>query len=401
MTHHVSIVLVGIGGYGNTYVSALLDKTDPATFTIAGVVDPFADRSPRIADLKARGLPFFDTLSEFYSAHVADLAVISSPIHLHTPQTCEALSNGSAVLCEKPLGATIQEVRHMIQARDKAELFVGIGYQWSFSAAIQSLKQDILDGHLGKPLRLKTLVLWPRNEAYYGRNNWAGAMQDDQQNWILDSPVNNATAHYLHNMFYVIGSAMDRSAVPLQVQAELYRANNITNYDTAAARVRTAQGAEILFYASHAVEQTRGPEFVYEFEKATVRFPGADAGIVAAFTDASMKEYGNPNQDVATKLWDAMKAVRGEKQIVCGPEAAGMQTLCMNGMQESASPITDFPENLIETKGESGKRFTYVSGLDTALTRAFETNSLPGEMGVPWAVGGKPFELQNYTDFPA
>ncbi len=40
---------------------------------------------------------------------------------------------------------------------------------------------------------------------------------------VLDSPVNNACSHYLHNMFYVLGDRLDRSDQPKWVTAELYR----------------------------------------------------------------------------------------------------------------------------------------------------------------------------------
>ena len=127
-----------------------------------------------------------------------------------------------------------------------------IGYQWSFSKAIQSLKNDIIKGLFGKPIRLKTLALWPRDDEYYGRNNWAGRIKENQGKWVLDSPMNNAVAHYLHNMFYVLGFEVDSSAVPKQVIAECYRANPIENYDTAVCRILTTDDVEILFYASHA-----------------------------------------------------------------------------------------------------------------------------------------------------
>jgi len=41
-----------------------------------------------------------------------------------------------------------------------------IGYQWSYSEGIQSLKKDILSGLFGKPIRMKSLCLWPRDFAY-------------------------------------------------------------------------------------------------------------------------------------------------------------------------------------------------------------------------------------------
>lgn len=401
MSEPVSIVLVAVGGYGGTYVSALLDAPAPSGHVLVGVVDPFADRCRRINELRALGLPFYDTLDAFYADHTADLAVISSPIHLHTPQTCTALEHGSAVLCEKPLGATIQEMHRMIEARDAAESFVGIGYQWSFNPAIQALKQDIASGRLGRPRRLRTLVLWPRNDAYYGRNSWAGAVKDRSGNWILDSPVNNATAHYLHNMFYVLGSRVDRSAMPVSVQAEMYRANPISNYDTGIVRAITDTGVEILFYASHAIATTRGPEFVYEFEKATVFFSRELGGIVAEYADGQRREYGNPDLDVPRKLWDAIAATRGEKTIACGPEAAGAQTLCMNGMQESVRDIMDFPSELVCTEGDPGARLTFVRGLDEVLVQAYENGCLPSEMDVPWSRCGTTVDLRNYRHFPA
>jgi len=400
MTKPVSIALVAVGGYGNFYVSSLLDKTDPGLFDITGIVDPVAQRSPRIGDLKSLNIPIYESLGEFYARHSAQLAIVSSPIHLHCQQSCEALENGSNVLCEKPLGATIQEAARMITQRDRAGKFVGIGYQWSFSAAIQALKKDIIAGHLGKPLRLKTIVLWPRAENYYQRNNWAGALQDAKGNWILDSPVNNATAHYLHNMLYLIGDRIDRSARPVRVTAELYRANDIANYDTGIARILTAENTEVLYYASHAVENSHGPEFLLEFEQASVSFGDRGQTVVARFRDGTVKDYGNPSDAPHTKLWDAMDAVHGKKDIVCTPEAASAQTLVMNGMQESVPDIVTFPAEFTRLEGEQGKRLTFVGGLDDTLLDCYRNNQLPSERNVEWAVAGQSVDLTSYTEFP-
>jgi len=147
----------------------------------------------------------------------------------------------------------------MREVRDRTGKSVAIGYQWSFSEAIQKLKHDVMQLSLGKAKRLKTLVLWPRDEAYFARNRWAGAIKDAKGNPVLDSPVNNACAHYLHNMLYVLGHCVDRSAQPRRVTAELYRAQPIQNYDTAAIRVITLDGTELLFIVSHSTAIQRGP----------------------------------------------------------------------------------------------------------------------------------------------
>ncbi|HBM81445.1 MAG TPA: gfo/Idh/MocA family oxidoreductase, partial [Clostridiaceae bacterium] len=164
----------------------------------------------------------------------------------------------------------------------------------------------------GKLLRLKTIVLWPRDENYF-RRGWAGKKRDGRGNWILDSVANNATAHYLHNMLYVLGEEEDRSACPGSVTAELYRANKIENYDTAAIRVYTKNEAEILFIASHAVDEQIAPKFIFEFEKARVEYESEDGSgeIKALFNDGTVKNYGSPNEEHIIKLRTVLDCLNG------------------------------------------------------------------------------------------
>jgi predicted dehydrogenase len=82
-------------------------------------------------------------IEDFYASNRADLAVISSLIQFHCRQTCMALNNGSNVLCEKPVAATVQEVQEMIETRDRTKLIVAVGFQWSYDPAAQSLKKEI------------------------------------------------------------------------------------------------------------------------------------------------------------------------------------------------------------------------------------------------------------------
>jgi predicted dehydrogenase len=162
----VSLVLVGIGGMGAVYVRELLDHRDAGTFRIAGAVDPDPERCPWLEELHAIGVPMFATLEAFYRNRTAELAVVSSPIQFHAAQTCLALAKGSHVLCEKPVAGTIGEARRMMEAERGSDRRVAVGYQWSFSPAIQELKKDVLAGRFGRAGRLKCLYLWPRDERY-------------------------------------------------------------------------------------------------------------------------------------------------------------------------------------------------------------------------------------------
>src|SRR3954454_7423562 len=178
MSDRVSIALVGIGGYGNNFVTALLDAPNQDSFRFAGTIDPSPMTCRRLGDLKARSIPLYPNLESFFEKDRADLVIVSTPLQLHARHTCSAREHGASVLCEKPLCVTLEQAKQMRETRDRMRKHVAIGYQWSFSEAIQRLKADVMSGALGKPKRLKCLVLWPRDEAYYARNKCAGAKQD-------------------------------------------------------------------------------------------------------------------------------------------------------------------------------------------------------------------------------
>jgi len=397
----VAIVLCGIGGMGSVYLQALLERLEGGAYTIEGAVDPVPERCPQLARLGELKIPVYPDLESFYLRHKAELAIVSSPIQFHSRQSCFALAWGSRVLCEKPVTATIQEARRIIPARDAAKRWVAVGYQWSFSQAIQNLKADILRGIFGKPIRYKCLYLWPRDEAYYRRNDWAGRKRDSAGAWVLDSPANNAMAHDIHNMFYLLGGGVPLSAMPVEVEAELYRAYDIENFDTAAFRGRMDSGFEFLFLISHVSRADKGPVFLLEFEKGAVFCEGRNTDIVARLSDGSTRNYGCPDREPMKKLWDCLEAVRSGTDPVCGLEAAMSQTLCLNGMQDSMPEIADFPRNLVTREGLPGQARIVVEGLDEIFERGYASAELPSELNTSWARPGRKIDLRSYHRYPS
>lgn len=368
------------------------------------MVDPFPENSSRVDEIRQKGIAIFSSMEEFYENNLADIVCISSPIQYHSGQTIMALKNGAGVICEKPLSATVQEGHQMLEVQQQVDRPVGIAYQWSFSKAIQSLKSDILDGVLGKAIRLKTLVLWPRDYKYYNRSSWAGKQQDNNGKWILDSVANNATAHYLHNMFYVLGQSIEESAWPKKIQAELYKANKIENFDTSAARIWTEQGVELLYLVTHATQEQINPRFCYEFENATVYFDqDRDSQIVAEFKDGSQKVYGNPFADSLNKIWIMLDAIKGEGSYLCGIEAALPHVIAINGMQEAVRGIPRFPEELVKTSKDNEGKDTavYVEGLSDLMMDCYNNWNLPHELGVNWAKVGEEYSLTGYDQYPS
>ncbi|NLK69308.1 MAG: Gfo/Idh/MocA family oxidoreductase [Clostridiaceae bacterium] len=401
MDHPVSVVLVGVGGYGRTYFEGIINNENEGKANIVGIVEPFIDKCLVVDEVKSRRIPVYDTLEEFYAKHKADYAVISTPIQFHCEQACYAMEMGSHVLCEKPMSATIQEAEKMIETKNRTGRMLAIGYQWSFSDEIQQLKQDIMDGMYGKPIRLKTLALWPRSINYFNRS-WAGKKKDASGRWVLDSIANNATAHYLHNMLYVTGKTTQSSSIPATVEAELYRANNIENFDTVASRITTKDGIEMMFIASHAHGLHAGNllEFSYEFSEGEIYYKDfQDLTIFEGrLKDGRVIKYDKPQVDSYLKLCCLIDQVQKGESIKCGSETSLPHTVCISGMQDSMPQIEVFPKEMVK-KGTlpSGEDAIYVEGLADTLTDCYERWVLPNEIGVPWSKPGKKIDVSDYT----
>lgn len=368
----IRILLTGIGGYASTYVNPLLDQKYPDC-EIAGCADPYPTSCPRIDEIRERGIPVYADMNDFFAdGKSADLCVITTPIHLHARQMKTALSHGCHVLCEKPLCGDVADLDSLLEAEKSSGKYVAIGYQWSHSPAIQALKADILRGLYGRPELLKSIVLWPRDRAYYARGcGWAGKLTSADGSLILDSVANNATAHYLHNILYVLGDTVDSSAVPTEVKADLRRANNIENYDTCRMNLTFASGAEALFIASHATDKTCNPVFEYRFSGGIVTYTEQDGKreIIGTFADGTVKNYGNPFDDATAKLTRAVNAVKDPTvKPVCGITAASAHAKVIAQAQKSG--IRDFaPETIRENAKGTG---VYVEGLYEKLMEAYE-----------------------------
>ncbi len=403
----VRILQVGLGSYGAFLLGHMMRPPSGAAVEVVGIVDPSpADENGALSHAREADVPVFPSLEAFFKLRTADLAVLASPIHLHREHVETCTAYGLNVMCEKPLAATVQDGLRMQAAAARTGRFVDVGFQWSHSETIQKLKRDIMTGAFGRPIRLRAICLWPRVEAYYTRNDWSGRLQHPSGPWVLDSPVANAAAHFLHNCFYVLGSARETSLRPESLQAETYRVKAIESYDTAGLRCRSPEGAEILFYASHAVEKELSPAFDFAFERADVSFHGSGGRgtVIARFHDGQMRDYGNPWGDPERKLWDSVRCTAEGSPPPCPIEAALPHLACANATHDSRE-IVDLPAALNRTAALALPHNTgacvYAEGLLEGLKQCYAASCLPSELGtLTWARPGREIHLGDYRWFP-
>lgn len=375
----LSVLQIGIGGYGEGYVQEMLSYSEDYYSVLTGVIDPYAKTVPIYGELLRRNVRFFNTLDEFYQSNVADLVVISTPIQFHASQAIYCLQHGSHVLCEKPAAATVEDVERMIEARDKARKTLAIGFQWCYDPIMLRLKADVDSGIFGRPVSLKSIVLWPRPISYYKRGQgWAGKKYDATCLPIFDNVASNSTAHYIENMLWLTGKGYGGVDVA-DMSVKTLRANDIEMFDTVIIDGILENGAKMFFVASHATgpDSLQDPVFEYKFEKAIVRFGAlgeSSQALRAEFTDGTVKDYGisNPN-GCSRKLKTALALARGEGIILpCPVEAAIRHTRAMAMIREKCPESDTFPKQTIRI--DDG--MVWVPGLKEQLINCYVTRTM-------------------------
>lgn len=381
----VTVVIVGIGGYGKKMTTDILDNTDRYGITVVGVVDPFYDTCDIKDRIESLNIPHYFTLEDFYKKHTADLAVICTPIQLHEEHCVTAMQNGSDCLCEKPTAATVEQSDRMQKLSKKLGRNLNIGFQLCYIPAILDLKRDILSGEFGRPLSVSSLVCWPRDSKYYARP-WCAKLRANGK-LVLDSIAMNACAHYLQVLLFLLGDEMKSAAYPASAKALVCRANDIETFDTAMLEL-TVNDTVVRYNVTHACEKRQDPLFKIEFENCTVNADVYNDGITAVFRDGTSRYYGNIMDAFYSKIPYSCDIVRGEKPPVCDTETARSHLLCINAVTEKV-PVTKLVDTYVADD------VVVADGLYDTLNYCYLRDKMPWEITDRY---GMPVSI-DFTDY--
>jgi predicted dehydrogenase len=392
--------IIGVSGSGKIYLERLLHHAARGELEVAAAT--VINRQTELAacaTLEGRGAMIYADYQEMLEAQAGqlDLVLIPTGIHWHARMTLAALAAGANVLVEKPLAATIQDVRTIQAMAPASGRFVAVGFQDIYLEDNLAVKRRLLAGALGRIRRIRGRGLWPRDDTYYARNDWAGRLRIGEH-WVLDSPLANALAHFLNLALFLAGPAPEQSVAPIAVEAELYRARPIASFDTAAIRVHTRPGVEICFYASHSCAEAVEPELHIEGEG------GSAAGgwrILSTRDGEALLPARGETQARREMFQRVLQRLHDPRAFVCRPEIAAQHILCVNGAH-AAAPIRDIPPGFVEARrtGPRGPLQPVIADLGAQFGRAFGSGLLPHECGCPWASPAGKMSLENFPVFP-
>ena len=395
--------VIGVSGFGATHCSDLFREHEAGRLNFAAAVIHNNEVSPQFLEkLKALKVDLFTDYPSMLAKYAGklDICCIPTGIALHRPMTEAALASGANVFVEKPVAPTLPDAQAMEAAAKKAQRFVAVGYQTIYQPETRRIKELILSGTLGKVKRLKCYALWPRHNAYYGRNGWAGKLFNASGAPVLDSPFTNAVAHYLNLLLFYAGNTFEGTADVTSVQAHMFRVNPIESCDTADMRVLTRDGKEILFYVSHAIATREGPISLLECEKGTIAYDQEET-VVRDLAGKVLDRFASANSlETRLNVWEHLRnKVTDPDGFICTVKLASKAVLVSNGVFDSA-PIVDLPGSLMDIRvDDDGHIFRIIRGMDSIIRRCYLENRLITKADLAFTTDSPAFDLTKYKGF--
>ncbi|MFE5123886.1 Gfo/Idh/MocA family protein [Streptomyces sp. NPDC056669] len=165
MAQHTARHRIGILGAGNIfgrYVEGL--RTFPELDVIR-VADVDAARAERAAAEYA--IPAWGGPDELLVDDAVEIVINITPSAFHAKTVIAALEAGKHVYVEKPLAATVEEAREVLDAAERSGKLLGSAPDTFLGSAVQTARHAIDTGLIGEPVGATAFVRSSRSETWH------------------------------------------------------------------------------------------------------------------------------------------------------------------------------------------------------------------------------------------
>lgn len=190
----VRFAVIGLGWW--TVDRAIPAVADVETCETTVAVSGSKSKAERVA-ADTESIEHGITYDEFHDGAAAkayDAVYICSPNALHLPYAETAAELGKAILCEKPIEATVERAEQMVEACANVPLIVG--YRMQTAPTIRRARDLIRDGAIGRPVS----VLGNNSQQLLNIN-------DDHDQWRLDPSLSGRGTSVTDIGIYPINTA--------------------------------------------------------------------------------------------------------------------------------------------------------------------------------------------------
>jgi predicted dehydrogenase len=145
MNTAMKVAVIGVGSMGKNHARVYSELPDAE---LVAVVDADLKTAEAVAgNLGTRAYADFRKMLVKEKPEAVSIAV---PTAMHEQAGMDALEAGAHVLMEKPIAATLDEGKRLIEKAGTAKRQLMVGHIVRFNPAMQVLKQKLVDGDLGR-----------------------------------------------------------------------------------------------------------------------------------------------------------------------------------------------------------------------------------------------------------
>jgi predicted dehydrogenase len=185
MPDRLRLGLVGVGPVVERYHMRAI-RGVPEVLPVAAV-DLDEQRADAFSSRQC--IPFYTTrLQDLFDR--VDLVIVALPNGAHAPVSCELLSNGIHVLCEKPMARNLAECHAMIEAARQGGTQLCIGHNRRFRNNVSLAKRLLGKRIIGEIVRIEaeegSTVDWARSPAYFDPKQAGGGALIDVGIHLID-----------------------------------------------------------------------------------------------------------------------------------------------------------------------------------------------------------------------
>jgi predicted dehydrogenase len=135
---------LGVGWIGRNRMEAVVNSQVAEIAWIQDANTEFCHKAQEIAP----AAKILDNTERWDNQNL-DGIIIATPSALHAAQSVQALNQGKAVFCQKPLGRNWRETAGVVDAARRNNKLLGVDFSYRYTNTIQAVKQVIDSGELG------------------------------------------------------------------------------------------------------------------------------------------------------------------------------------------------------------------------------------------------------------
>jgi predicted dehydrogenase len=348
----------------------------------------------QLDDLRRTGVIVEPDLASLLDNWRDRVSLVGVPVGIpaHRPVAVAALRAGYHVVLEKPPVGCIDDFEPIQTAAERADRTCAVHFQSIWLKSLRAVKAAIGAGKIGRLTKVRVKGRWFREDAYYGRNGWAGRLRVGDT-WILDGTINNPFAHQVNNALFLAGVGEHAWARPVEVRAELYHGRlTIFGDDTTCLAVRTDVGVRLGLWLTLCSEKPeRHPTIHVIGEAGRITWPLADGSGLIRHADGRTESIPpDPTPAGEAVYSNVCRTLTGEdERVLCTLADTRPFVQTVSAAYEAAGPPRLIPGRFVRRLGEPNKPGYVIDGIDETIDGCFETGRLFSEAGIAWACEAK------------